>query len=82
MVIRQRRTMIDPILLDVVCPFLRAKGLDRFFPVGRVWNYSVGSGARPAAAKQGRRGATLPVAKEARLNLAAPTAQDLVHQKS
>jgi len=38
MLIRQHATAIDPLLLDVICPFLRATGLDRVFPFARLWN--------------------------------------------
>ena len=84
MLIRQRRTMIDPILLDVICPFLRARGLDRIFPVARVWNYSMGSAPRPAAASARTmpRRTTWPEAGEPRLGLVTQAAQDLVRQES
>jgi hypothetical protein len=38
MIIKQRTTAIDPLLFDIICPFLRATGLDRAFPVARLWN--------------------------------------------
>jgi len=83
MLIRQRRTMIDPILLDVICPFLRARGLDRVFPVARVWNYSLGSAPRPAAAgaRAILRRTTWAEAGESRLGLVTQAAPELVRQK-
>ncbi len=37
MIIKQRTTAIDPLLFDVICPFLRATGLDRVIPIARLW---------------------------------------------
>lgn len=83
MVIRQRRTLMDPILLDVICPFLRARGLDRFLPVGRVWNYVVGSAPDPAPAvlPLRRQPAGLAGGDGGRLSIVTAPVRHLVHHK-
>lgn len=81
MLIRQRRTMIDPILLDVVCPFLRARGLDRMIPVGRLWNHSLRTRRAAVATARTESATAWPEAMAARLHLVRQATQNIAHQK-
>ncbi len=71
MVIRQRRTMMDPLFVDVVCPFLRGLGLERLFPIGRLWNRPSPPQLAPVLIPIQPRWSTLIEVEELRLVLAA-----------